>query len=197
NRPIADLRDAAQALGRREAPSPPETSIQEIRDVAAALVSAAEERTSVEADREALLRKEQGARAAAEAADRAKDQFLAVLSHELRTPLNAVYGWARMLRTGQITAEVQKARALEVIERNATAQVQLIDGRLDVSRVITGKMRLDVRKVDLTAVVDAALDAVRPAAEAKGIRVQSVLDPRAGPITGDPNRLQQIVWNLL
>jgi signal transduction histidine kinase len=197
NRPIADLRDAAQALGRREAPRSPHTSIQEIRDVAAALVAAAEERTGVEADREALLRKEQDARAAAEAADRAKDQFLAVLSHELRTPLNAVYGWARMLRAGQITGQAQIARALEVVERNANAQVQLVDDLLDVSRVITGKMRLDVRKVDLTAVVEAALDAVRPAAEAKGIRLQSVLDPRAGPITGDPNRLQQIVWNLL
>jgi signal transduction histidine kinase/ActR/RegA family two-component response regulator len=197
NRPIADLRAAAQALGRRESPRTPDTSIQEIHDVAAALVAAAGERASVEADREALLRKEQDARAAAEAADRAKDQFLAVLSHELRTPLNAVYGWARMLRTGQIQGEPQIARALDVIERNANAQVQLVDDLLDVSRVITGKMRLDVRRVELAGVIEAALDSVRPAAEAKGIRLQSVLDPRAGPITGDPNRLQQIVWNLL
>jgi signal transduction histidine kinase/ActR/RegA family two-component response regulator len=196
-RPIDELRSAAQALGRREAPKSPATSIPEIRDVAAALVAAAEERTSVEVDREALLRKEQEARATAEAADRAKDQFLAVLSHELRTPLNAVYGWARMLRAGQIQGEADVTRALEVIERNANAQVQLVDDLLDVSRVITGKMRLDVRKVDLSIVVEAAADAVRPAAEAKGIRLQSVLDPRAGPITGDPDRLQQIVWNLL
>jgi signal transduction histidine kinase/CheY-like chemotaxis protein len=197
NRPIADLRAAAQALGRREPPRPPDTSIQEIRDVAAALVAAAGERATAEADREALLRKEQEARAAAEAADRAKDQFLAVLSHELRTPLNAVYGWARMLRTGRIQGEPQITRALEVIERNANAQVQLVDDLLDVSRVISGKMRLDVRRVELAGIVEAALDAVRPAAEAKGIRLQSVLDPRAGPVTGDPNRLQQIVWNLL
>jgi signal transduction histidine kinase/ActR/RegA family two-component response regulator len=196
-RPIDELRSAAQALGRRQAPKSPDTSIPEIRDVAAALVAAAEERTSVEVDREALLRKEQEARATAEAADRAKDQFLAVLSHELRTPLNAVYGWARMLRAGQIQGEADVTRALEVIERNANAQVQLVDDLLDVSRVITGKMRLDVRKVDLSTVVEAAADAVRPAAEAKGIRLQSVLDPRAGPITGDPDRLQQIVWNLL
>jgi signal transduction histidine kinase/ActR/RegA family two-component response regulator len=196
-RPIDELRSAAQALGRREAPKSPDTSIPEIRDVAAALVAAAEERTGVEVDREALLRKEQEARATAEAADRAKDQFLAVLSHELRTPLNAVYGWARMLRAGQIQGEADVTRALEVIERNANAQVQLVDDLLDVSRVITGKMRLDVRKVDLSTVVEAAADAVRPAAEAKGIRLQSVLDPRAGPITGDPDRLQQIVWNLL
>jgi signal transduction histidine kinase/ActR/RegA family two-component response regulator len=194
--PIADLRAAAQALGRREALAPPDTAIQEIRDVAAALVAAADERARNEADREELLRKEREARAAAEAADRAKDQFLAVLSHELRTPLNAVYGWARMLRTGQLRG-AEQARALEVIERNANAQVQLVDDLLDVSRVITGKMRLDVRAVDLPAVVATALDAVRPAAEAKGIRLQSVLDPRAGPITGDPDRLQQVVWNLL
>jgi signal transduction histidine kinase/ActR/RegA family two-component response regulator len=197
NRPIGDLRGAAQALGRRQTPSPPDTAIQEIREVAAALVAAADERAKGEAYREQLLHRERQARATAEAADRAKDEFLAVLSHELRTPLNAVYGWARMLRTGQVQGEVQLTRALEAIERNANAQVQLVDDLLDVSRVITGKMRLDVRAVDLKLVVEAALDAVRPAAEAKGIRLHGVLDPRAGPITGDPDRLQQVVWNLL
>jgi signal transduction histidine kinase/ActR/RegA family two-component response regulator len=136
------------------------------------------------------------AREAAEAGNRAKDEFLALLSHELRTPLNAVYGWARMLRAGQLSAEASP-RALDAIVRNANAQVQLIDDLLDVSRVIAGKMRLDVRSVDLKAVVENALDAVRPAAEGKSIRLQSVLDPRAGPITGDPARLQQVVWNLL
>jgi signal transduction histidine kinase/ActR/RegA family two-component response regulator len=195
--PIADLRAAAQALGRREPLVRPATSIQEIRDVAATLVAAADERMRSEAHREGLLRREQEARATAEAADRAKDEFLAVLSHELRTPLNAVYGWARMLRTGQIQGTEPMSRALEVIERNANVQVQLVDDLLDVSRVITGKMRLDVRAVDLRTVVEAALDAVRPAADAKGIRLQAVLDPRAGPITGDPDRLQQVVWNLL
>jgi PAS domain S-box-containing protein len=143
-----------------------------------------------------LLAAEKAARAEAETANRAKDEFLAVLSHELRTPLNAVYGWARMLRTGQIGGGAAE-RAIDAIIRNANAQVQLIDDLLDVSRVITGKMRLDVRPVDLHAVVEGALDAVRPAAEAKGIQLQSVLDPRAGPVTGDPNRLQQVVWNLL
>ena len=196
-RPIADVRAAAQALGRREAAHPPDTPIQEIRDVATALATAADERARIEAEREGLLHKEQQARATAEAADRAKDEFLAVLSHELRTPLSAVYGWARMLRTGQIRGDVPVARAIEVIERNANAQVQLIDDLLDVSRVITGKMRLDVRPFDLKAVVEAAVDAVRPAAEAKSIRVQRVLDPRAGPVRGDPDRLQQVVWNLL
>jgi PAS domain S-box-containing protein len=154
------------------------------------------EQKRAEAERAALLSREQAARADAEAANRAKDEFLSVLSHELRTPLNAVYGWARMLRAQQLD-DAAAGRALEAIERNANAQVHLIDDLLDVSRVITGKMRLDVRPVDPPAVVEAALDAVRPAAAAKGIRLQSVLDPRAAPITGDPNRLQQVVWNLL
>ncbi|HMH49536.1 MAG TPA: PAS domain S-box protein [Candidatus Acidoferrum sp.] len=154
------------------------------------------ERKRVESEHAALLAREQAARSEAEAANRAKDEFLTVLSHELRTPLNAVYGWARMLRAGQLD-EAASARALEAIERNANAQVRLIDDLLDVSRVISGKMRLDVQPVDLRAVVEGALDAVRPAAEAKEIRLQNVLDPRAGPITGDPARLQQVVWNLL
>jgi signal transduction histidine kinase/ActR/RegA family two-component response regulator len=147
-------------------------------------------------DNARLLEKEQRARAAAETASRAKDEFLAVLSHELRTPLNAVYGWARMLRTGEIQGEAV-TRALDVIMRNANAQVQLIDDMLDVSRIVTGKMRLDIRPVDLTAVVEAALDAVRPAADAKGLRLQHALDPQAVGISGDPDRLQQVVWNLL
>ena len=132
----------------------------------------------------------------AEAASRAKEDFLAVLSHELRTPLSAVYGWARMLRSGKLQAEAAE-RALDVIVRNVDAQVQLIDDLLDVSRIITGKMRLDVRPVDLEAVIRAAIDAVRPAADSKEIRLQCVLDPRAVGITGDPDRLQQVVWNLL
>jgi signal transduction histidine kinase/DNA-binding response OmpR family regulator len=147
-------------------------------------------------DNARLLEKEQRARAAAEAASRAKDEFLAVLSHELRTPLNAVFGWASMLRSGELRGEAV-TRALDVITRNANAQVQLIDDMLDVSRIVTGKMRLDVRPVDLRTVVEAALDAVRPAADAKGLRLQPVLDPRATGITGDPDRLQQVVWNLL
>jgi PAS domain S-box-containing protein len=132
----------------------------------------------------------------AEDASRAKEEFLAVLSHELRTPLNAVYGWARMLRSGQLEAEAAE-RALDVIVRNADAQVQLIDDLLDMSRIIAGKMRLDVRPVDLEALIHAAIDAVRPAADAKEIRLQCVLDPRAIGIIGDPDRLQQVVWNLL
>jgi signal transduction histidine kinase/CheY-like chemotaxis protein len=144
---------------------------------------------------ERALDAERAARAEAEAANRAKDEFLATVSHELRTPLNAVYGWARMLQAGQVRGD--PSQALDVIVRNADAQVQLIDDLLDVSRVITGKMRLDVRSMDPREAVNGALDAIRLAAAAKDIRLQSVLDPRAGPVTGDPARLQQVVWNLL
>jgi PAS domain S-box-containing protein len=132
----------------------------------------------------------------AEAASRAKDQFLATLSHELRTPLNAVVGWAHMLRSGKLD-ENATARAIETIDRNARAQSQLISDILDISRIVSGKLRLNVRPVDLTPVVEAALDTVRPSAEAKGIRLQAVLDPGAGPVSGDADRLQQVVWNLL
>ena len=132
----------------------------------------------------------------AEAASRAKEDFLAVVSHELRTPLSAVHGWARVLRSGRLHGDAAE-RALDVIVRNADAQARLIDDLLDVSRIIAGKMRLDVRPVDLEPVILAAIDAVRPAAESKEIRLEHVLDPRAVGITGDPDRLQQVVWNLL
>jgi signal transduction histidine kinase len=125
-----------------------------------------------------------------------KDEFLATVSHELRTPLNAILGWSQMLKTGNL-GEIAKENALTTIERNARAQTQLIDDLLDVSRIITGKLRLDIRAVDLISVIMAAVDAVRPATEAKEIRLQTLLDPQAGPISGDSDRLQQIVWNLL
>ena len=136
------------------------------------------------------------ARAQAEGANRTKDVFLAVLSHELRTPMNAVYGWARMLQMGQMD-EATMPRAFEAIVRNSHVQLQLIDDLLDMSRIMSGKMRLDIRPVDLPRVLEAALDAVRPTAEAKGLRLQSLIDPNAGPLNGDPDRLQQVVWNLL
>jgi PAS domain S-box-containing protein len=132
----------------------------------------------------------------AQEVNRLKDEFLATLSHELRTPLTAVLGWTRLLGTGQLDEATQK-RALETIERNAQSQVQLIDDILDVSRIIRGKLRLDVRPTELAPVIEAAVDSVRPAAEAKGIRLQVVLDPGAGPVSGDPDRLQQVAWNLL
>ncbi|MBD1871855.1 PAS domain S-box protein [Nodosilinea sp. FACHB-131] len=142
---------------------------------------------------EVLLR--QQAEALAQA-NRLKDEFLATVSHELRTPLNAMLGWATMLREKQLDEATQQ-RAIETIERNARAQNQLINDLLDVSRIITGKLRLDVRPVALVSVLEAAIDSIRPAAEAKGIRLQSLLDPAAGPVSGDPDRLQQVFWNLL
>ncbi|HKP10967.1 MAG TPA: ATP-binding protein, partial [Blastocatellia bacterium] len=143
-----------------------------------------------------LLQREQEARAHAEAANRMKDEFLATVSHELRTPLNAILGWTTMLRKGQVNHEMLP-RGLETIERNARSQAQLIDDLLDVSRIITGKLRLEVQPVELWAVIQAAADVVRAAADAKGIQLQLLLDPNAGPVSGDPQRLQQVVWNLL
>jgi CheY-like chemotaxis protein/two-component sensor histidine kinase len=147
-------------------------------------------------DRADLLERERIARADAERANRLKDEFLATLSHELRTPLNAVIGWTRMLSSGRLDRENSK-HALEVIERNAWAQKQIIEDILDVSRVITGKLQLNLGSVDLVAVIDAALDAVRPAIEAKEIRIETIIDASLRLISGDPDRLQQVVWNLL
>ena len=132
----------------------------------------------------------------AEESSRLKDEFLATISHELRTPLSAILGWARMLRMGQLRDEDAR-KALETIERNARAQAQLIDDLLDVSRIITGKLRMDVQPADPNTFIDAAVEAVRPAADAKGVRVQKVFDTGPIAIPGDPVRLQQVVWNLL
>jgi PAS domain S-box-containing protein len=128
--------------------------------------------------------------------NRAKDEFLATLSHELRTPLTAILGWARMLRQGSLNANMQ-GRALEAIERNGALQAQLVEDLLDASRIITGKLRLDVNLIELAPIINAAIDAVRHGADAKGIELLTLLDPSAGPISGDQTRLQQIVWNLL
>lgn len=143
-----------------------------------------------------LLVREQEARASAEAANRAKDEFLSVLSHELRTPLNAMLGWSQLLCSQKLN-ESTRLRALEAIERNARGQANLIEDLLDISRIITGKLRLHVRPIELVPVIEAAIDTVRPAADAKQVRIQSVLDPAAGPVSGDSDRLQQVVWNLL
>lgn len=150
----------------------------------------------VEEERERLLTREREARAEAETASRLKDEFLATVSHELRTPMTAVLGWTHMLRGGQLD-EATRIRALETVERNARAQNQLIDDLLDVSRVITGKLRLDVRPVAPSSFIESAIEAVLPAAEAKDIRLQKVLDTGVNSISGDPARLQQVVWNLL
>jgi PAS domain S-box-containing protein len=147
-------------------------------------------------ERSRLLSSEKLARNEAERANRLKDEFLATISHELRNPLNAILGWSHMMRVGKLN-ETNTERAVETIYRNAKSQSQLIADLLDVSRIISGKLRLDVRTVDLLSIVNAAMDSIRPAADAKGIRLETTFDPAAGPISGDADRLQQIVWNLL
>ena len=153
----------------------------------------AEQSSSLSAE---LLIREQAARKQAEEASRMKDDFLATVSHELRTPLNAILGWSVILRRNPADADTA-AQAIETIERNARAQTQLIEDLLDVSRIITGRMRLDVQPVEVPLVIQATVDAIRPAAEAKEIGLQVVLDSRVGPVSCDPGRLQQIIWNLL
>jgi PAS domain S-box-containing protein len=153
------------------------------------------ERKKAEEQRLQLAR-EQVARTEAEAASRAKDEFLATISHELRTPLNAILGWGRMLRKSKLNEE-NFNRGLDTIERNAKLQAQLIEDLLDVSRIISGKLRLTVMPVELSPIIEAAVDSLRPAADARDIRIQVLLDSHAGLISGDPDRLQQVVWNLL
>ncbi|HYR95465.1 MAG TPA: ATP-binding protein [Candidatus Binatus sp.] len=143
-----------------------------------------------------LLMREQEARAEAERANRMKDQFLAIVSHELRTPLSAMLAWIRILRSGKLDADKAK-RALETVERNARAQAKLVEDILDVSRIVSGKLRLELRAVDMVPVVEAALEAVRPAADAKGVRIQLDVDPSIARVAGDAARLQQVVWNLV
>lgn len=149
----------------------------------------------LEALRLQLLESERHARAEAEQASRLKDQFLATLSHELRTPLNSILGWTQLLRRPAAGADLE--RGLSVIERNAHVQVQLIEDLLDMSRIISGKLRFEVMPVDLSEVIRAAIEAVQPTAADKEIKIQTALDPNAGSVQGDPARLQQIVWNLL
>ncbi|WP_447978523.1 response regulator [Candidatus Nitrospira bockiana] len=132
----------------------------------------------------------------AQEANRLKDEFLATVSHELRTPLTAILGWAQMLQAGTLDPSTAQ-RALASIERNAKFQAHLIEDLLDISRISTGKLRLDVRPVELAPIIEAALDAVRPAADAKNIRLEKALDWKAGLVSGDPDRLQQVAWNLL
>ncbi|HZG51451.1 MAG TPA: response regulator [Pyrinomonadaceae bacterium] len=153
------------------------------------------ERKLAEEARARLLVREQAARADAERANRTKDEFLATLSHELRTPLTAILGWTHLIRGGNLDAAMM-TRALETIERNARSQSQLIDDLLDVSRIITGKLMLDFRPVELSSIIEASVDTVRPMAEAKSIRVQPQLRTSHCVVSGDPARLQQVVWNL-
>jgi PAS domain S-box-containing protein len=177
-------------------------TVSPIRDSQGRIVGASKvarditDRIRAQEERERLLRSEKQARQEAEAANRVKDEFLAVLSHELRGPLNAIVGWASLIQTGRLDAE-RTSKAIETILRNAQMQSQLISDLLDVSAIVSGRLRLNIRPCRLSSIVKAAMEVVRPAAEAKSISLQAVIDPAAGPVIGDPDRLQQIVWNLL
>jgi PAS domain S-box-containing protein len=172
-------------------------------DREARIVEGLAAQAAIAMDNARLYEAEQRARAAAEEAagraeesSRLKEEFLATISHELRTPLNAILGYARLLRTGKLN-DGEVAKAMDTIERNARAQAQLIEDLLDVSRIITGKLRMEVRPTDPTSFTEAAIEAVQPAADAKGVRIQKILDTTAVSVPGDPVRLQQVVWNLL
>ncbi len=177
-------------------------TVSPIQDASGALIGASKiarditEQRRVEAEREELLRREHNARAEAEVANRVKDEFLANLSHELRTPLNAIVGWASMLRNDTLTP-AEARRAIEIIDRNAKAQTQLIESVLDVSRIVSGKLQFDSRPVQMEKVIEAAIDSMRPAAAAKNIEFRVHVSSNIPPVSGDFNRLQQVVWNLI
>jgi signal transduction histidine kinase len=181
-RALTSASRASMALARGEPIAPAASRIAEIDDLAMGLRQAA---TTLQArNRER------------DEASRLKDEFLMTVSHELRTPLTAICGWARMLSSGEIR-ESQRGRALEAIDRNAMTLNQLVDDLLDMSRIVAGRLRLDVQSVKLDGLVSAAVDTVRPAAQAKGIEIATTIDPAAASIMGDPVRLQQVIWNLL
>jgi PAS domain S-box-containing protein len=181
---------------------PIEDSASPIRDAAGTLLGVVlvfrdvTEQREAERQRVAMLQQEQTARKQAEALNRSKDEFVATVSHELRTPLNAIYGWVRLLRGGTLD-EAARARAIEVIERNTRVQTQLVDDLLDMSRIITGNLRLESRRFDLQPVVEAAVEAVRPSTEARHLTLDLRTQPGGVQVHGDPDRLQQVVWNLL
>jgi signal transduction histidine kinase/ActR/RegA family two-component response regulator len=171
-------------------------AIIELQRQSRSLQAEVKERQEAEERLRLSLIAEQTARAEAESANRMKDEFLATVSHELRTPLNAIIGWSHMLLAGKLD-EPTAARALVIIDRNAKAQAQLIEDILDVSRVITGKLRLETVPIDVASVINAAIDSAQVAANSKGIQLEVTLDPSARHIVGDFGRLQQVVWNLL
>jgi len=157
---------------------------------------AEEQAEAADRERMRLLDSEREARSQAERASRLKDEFLATLSHELRTPLNAVLGWANILRIGKLQEE-ELNHGLDIIERNARVQAQIIEDLLDMSRIISGKVRLDAQRIELPALLSESIETLRATAEAKGVRLQAEMDPFVGSISGDPNRLQQVFWNLI
>ena len=161
-----------------------------------ALANEVARRAATAIDNARLYELSQTERARVDAATRAKDEFVAMVSHELRTPLNAMLGWLRMMRAG-MTDEARRKHALEVIERNAETQDRLVADLLDISRVITAKLRINPSQVDLCDLVDMAVETVRPAADAKRIRIDVELDRERGVLRGDAERLQQVIWNLI
>ena len=176
-------------------------TVSPLRDATGRVVGASKiarditQRRRLEDERDRLLVSEQQARVAAEASNRAKDQLLATVSHELRTPLNSITGWARLLQSGDLD-EAARSHAVEVILRSASTQTQLVEDLLDLSRIVTGRMRLTLEKCEVAGLVDEALDAVRPAAAAKGIALVTTFASDAGPVLCAPDRLRQVVWNL-
>jgi signal transduction histidine kinase/ActR/RegA family two-component response regulator len=181
-----ERRRAVSAEALREANDTLERRVQE-RTAAWAIANA---------ELTAVVKREQQARVELESAGRLKDEFLMTVSHELRTPLNTIHGWVRMLQAGTVPVE-QRARALEVIERNTRAQARLVEDLLDVSRIVSGKLQLKVRRVELRAIVHAVVESMRPAAAAKSIEVETSMAGGPFVVTGDPDRLQQVVWNFL
>ena len=177
-------------------------TVSPLKDASGRIVGASKiarditERRRMEEIRDRLLAAEQAARQQAESLSRSKDELLATVSHELRTPLNAIFGWSRMLQTANLD-EAQRVRAVNAIVRSAAAQARLVEDLLDLSRIVTGRMRLDVQPVDINMVIDAALEALRPAASAKTIALTTALDRSIGTLQGAPDRLQQIVWNIV
>jgi signal transduction histidine kinase len=195
------LRASVIRLWRESAPNPDLRDLDDLtrfnESIDQSLTEAVRSYTQqVEREREALLANEQAARREAEAANRTKDMFLATLSHELRTPLNAIVGWMSILRAGGCK-EADLAEGLDVIERNTKAQVQLIEDVLDVSSIVAGKLRLEIRPCELIEAINAGVDVVRVAAEARGITLDVQLDPSASRTNCDPARIQQVVWNLV
>jgi PAS domain S-box-containing protein len=194
--PIALGADASILIAlRREPERGDEATLRTLRLVARQIEQFLE-RAQAAQERQDLLERERQARLDAEAANRAKDEFLASVSHELRTPLNAILGWSRLLRGGALDASTV-ARGLAAIDRNAAVQAQLIADLLDVARIVTGKIQLKLEPTDLRMVLEAALDAVRPAAATKGLELQTGIEQPVPPTLGDADRLQQVVWNLL
>lgn len=196
SRSITKAALAAEALAKGEPPQVSTLSIREVVLLGQSLEFAANLLSQRERERHENLMRAEAAREDAEAANRIKDEFLAVLSHELRTPLNPIVGWSSLLRSGRLDAE-KTAFALEAIERNAKLQTQLIEDLLDVTRIMQGKLNVDLVPVNLASVVDAAIETVRLTAEAKSVNIQADLDPAVGLVLGDPTRLQQVIWNLL